>query len=138
MLFFPEKVLSEKDAALLNPLQLAYAGDAAWELMIRSHLALRKLNVHHMHTECVRAVNAAAQARHLERIWDTLSEKETEIVLRGRNAHARHPAPKHQDPGDYAGATGFEALIGYLYLTGNIRRMEEIEKQFFEGNGSHG
>ena len=58
---------------------------------------------------------------------------ETDIVRRGRNAHPHHHAPKNQDPGDYAASTGFEALIGYLYLTGQEERIMEISKKLIGG-----
>ena len=126
-----QEVLSPREAAMLNPLQMAYMGDAVWEFLVRRRLIHQKLNVHHMHTECVRNVNAAAQARAMDRIRETLTEEESAVYLRGRNAHAKHPSPRHQDPADYAESTGFEALMGYLYLTGNQARIREIETMVF-------
>ena len=119
--------MDERDAALMNPLQLAYMGDAVWEMMVRSRLFFRRKNVRHMHTECVAAVNAAAQASFAERIRPSLKETETAVFLRGRNAHPHHPSPRHQDPADYAEATGFEAVLGYLYATGSFERLRELE-----------
>ena len=116
-------VYDENDAGMLNALQLAYVGDAVWEVIIRDALIHREMTVHHMHGACVEYVNAHAQAAFLQQIQAGLSEKEAEIARRGRNAHARHPAPRNQDPGDYAAATGFEALIGFLYLTGQEERI---------------
>ncbi len=115
--------MTEKEAGLLNPLQLAYLGDTVWETLIRSELISRRLNVHHMHMECIRYVSAQGQAGGLKQIQEILSDPEAEIVRRGRNAHAKHPVPKNQDPGDYAAATGFEALLGYWYLTGQEERI---------------
>ncbi len=112
-----------EQARLLNPLQLAYIGDAVWELLIRARLVQRGLNVRHMHREAVGSVNAGAQARAFGRIRDLLSEEEAEIALRGRNAHPHHGAPKNQAPADYAEATAMECLIGCLYLTGREERM---------------
>ena len=126
--------MDRKSTALLNALQLAYMGDAVWETLIRTWLIERKMNVHHMHLECVRRVNASAQASALKVIRDTLSEAEHEIVQRGRNAHAKHPSPKNQDPADYAEATGFEALIGFLYLTGQQERLREIRDCVLNAN----
>jgi len=117
------EMMTEKEAGLLNPLQLAYLGDAVWEKMVRERLIRQRKNVHHMHQECVEMVNAAAQARHLALLKPYLSEQESAIVLRGRNAHAKHPAPRHQDAADYAEATGFETLVGYLYLVGARERL---------------
>ena len=121
-----DKTFTEKEALQLSPLQLAYIGDTVWELMVRQRLVFMKLNVHHMHSICVDSVNAHAQSEALELIAGALTEKENEIVRRGRNAHTRHPVPRNQDPGDYGSATGFEALLGFLYVTGNDQRIIEI------------
>lgn len=115
--------MGPEQARLLNPLQLAYIGDTVWDLMIRSRLIYRGRNVHNMHRDATAGVNARAQARALERIWETLTDDEADIARRGRNAHARHPAPRNQDPADYRAATGLEALVGFLYLTGQEERL---------------
>ena len=128
--------MEKAEAAMLNPLQLAYMGDTVWEMIVRSRLIFRKLNVHHMHKECVAHVNAGAQAKAMEKIRPGMTEAETAIFLRGRNAHAKHPSPRHQDPADYAEATGFEALVGYLYLAGDLDRLREIEEIVFAGENS--
>ena len=129
--------MEARDAALLNPLQLAYMGDSVWEMMVRSRLIFQRLNVHHMHMECVRSVNASAQARYMKLILPFLSETEVSIAHRGRNTHARHPSPKNQTPVDYAEATGFEALLGYLYLTGNDDRLKEIQDIILKEEKEH-
>lgn len=118
--------LSEQKARQMAPLQLAYIGDTIWDFMIRSELVNRGLNHHHMHIEAVNAVNANAQASSLAKIIPVLSENELYIVQRGRNAHAKHPVPHNQSPADYASSTAFEALLGYLYLTGQDDRIIEI------------
>ena len=123
--------MGAREASLLNPLQLAYMGDSVWEMIVRGRLILQGKNVHHMHTECVSAVNAAAQADAMKRLRPFLTEEESAIVQRGRNAHAKHPSPRHQDPTDYADSTGFEALLGFLYLTGDEARLKEIEEMVF-------
>ncbi len=110
----------------MNPLQLAYVGDAVWEILVRRYLVFMRFNVHHMHTESIRRVNAGAQAGYMLLLQERLTEEEAAIVQRGRNAHARHPSPRNQNPADYAEATAFEALIGYLYLTGSMERISEI------------
>lgn len=117
-------VLTEQEAALLNPLQMAYLGDAIWEVIVREHLILQGKNVRHMHHDCVEMVNAGSQAAYMECLLPHLSEEENAIFLRGRNSHSKHPAPRHQDPADYSEATGFEALIGYLHLTGKRKRIQ--------------
>ncbi len=126
-----------KDAGMLNALQLAYIGDVVWEVIVRDTVIHRGLNLHHMHTACVEYVNARAQAGFLQDIQERLTEEEAEIARRGRNAHARHPAPRNQDPGDYAAATGFEAVIGFLYLTGQDERLAEIAGRIIKGE-EHG
>ena len=118
--------MDERDARMMSPLQLAHIGDTVWELLIRSRLAWRGRNVHNMHKEAVAGVNAHAQALALQRIEASLTQPEQDIVRRGRNAHARHPAPKHQDPADYAMATALEALFGYLYITGQDERIRSL------------
>lgn len=125
--------LPPKDACMINALQLAYIGDTVWETIIRDMLIHRGLNLHHMHGACVEYVNAHAQAGFIASLQEMLDERETEIVRRGRNAHARHPAPRNQEPGDYSAATGFEALIGYLYLTGQDLRITALAEKIIGG-----
>lgn len=115
--------MAEERARLLSPLQLAYIGDTVWDLLIRSRQLWQGLNVRHMHQQAVSLVNAAAQHRALRRVEAELTPEEAAIVHRGRNAHPRHHAPKNQDPADYAAATALEALIGYLYVTGQEERL---------------
>ena len=126
MSLLDRKFMEPNDAGKLNSLQLAYIGDVVWEALVRTDLVLKKLNVHHMHDQCIRFVNAHAQAEWLALLRSTLTEEETEIVRRGKNAHAHHSAPKNQQPADYVAATAFEALLGYLYLTGNEERIRQI------------
>ncbi|MBR4080340.1 MAG: ribonuclease III [Clostridia bacterium] len=125
--------MDERDARMMGPLQLAHIGDTVWELMIRSRLAFRGRNVHNMHKDAVAGVNAHAQAVALSRIESMLTEDEADVMRRGRNAHARHAAPKHQDPADYAKATGLEALFGYLYLIGRDERIRTLFAASQEG-----
>ena len=119
--------MEERDALQLNPLQLAYMGDAVWEIMVRSRLIAQRKNVKHMHRECVESVNAAAQARFAEKIRYLMTETELSVFIRGRNAHPHHASPRNQDPADYAEATGFEAMLGFLYITGQDGRIGELE-----------
>jgi len=121
-----EGKMTESEASMLNALQLAYIGDAVWEMLVRSSMIHRRYNVHHLHQQSIRRVNAGAQARALALILPGLSETEAEIVRRGRNAHAHHPVPRNQHPDDYSAATGLEALIGYLYLTEQEKRLASL------------
>lgn len=115
--------MTEEEARLLNPLQLAFIGDTVWDMLVRTRLVYRGRNLRHLHQDAVACVNAAAQAEALKRLEGEASEAESDILRRGRNAHARHPVPKNQNPADYAAATALEALVGYLYLTGQETRL---------------
>lgn len=110
-------------ARMLNPLQLAYIGDGVWELLVRTRLIYQGRSARHIHKEAVACVNAGAQAVSLRRIEMLLTQEEADVARRGRNAHAHHASPKNQDAGDYRAATALEALIGYLYLTGQEERL---------------
>ena len=110
----------------LNPLQMAYVGDTVHDLYVRSMLLSRGMTVGRMHRQAVRMVSAGAQARMLERIEPELTQEEADIARRGRNSQAKHAAPRHADPADYAHATALEALWGYLYLSGQTQRLDEL------------
>lgn len=121
-----QSAFSLPDPRELNPLQMAYLGDTLHDLYVRSMLVSRKMSVGAMHKQAVRMVSAAAQARMLEAIEPELTEQEADITRRGRNAQAKHAAPKHADPADYAHATGLEALWGYLYVTKQTDRLDTL------------
>lgn len=121
-----EAPMSKDDARRLNPLQLAYIGDTVYDLLTRSRLLYRGYNLHHCHQVAVTVVNAHAQAEALTRIEGALNEEENAIVRRGRNTHAHHAAPRNQTAMDYQAATALEALVGYLYLTGQEARLLEL------------
>ena len=116
------------DVKELNPLQMAYIGDTLHDLFVRSLLLSRPASVGAMHRQAVRMVSAGAQAAMLEAIAPELTEEEADAVRRGRNAQAKHAAPKNADPADYAHATGLEALWGYLYVTGQTDRLQTLMK----------
>ena len=117
-----------RDTKELNPLQMAYVGDTIHDLYVRSMLLSRGMAVGAMHRQAVKMVSAYAQARMLEAIEPEMTEAEADIARRGRNSQAKHAAPKNADPADYAHATGLEALWGYLYLTGQHQRLDELIK----------
>ena len=110
---------------MLSPLQLAYIGDAVYELFIRTYLLERDLPVHELHKEAIKYVKAKAQSDIVHGLEDELTEEEKAIVKRGRNAKT-YSSPKNADLIDYKYATGFESLIGFLYLTGRQERMMEL------------
>lgn len=118
-----------EDIKNYSALGYAYLGDAVYERYIREYLMESRGNmpVEKYHAIATRFVCAAAQARAVEALMDTLSEEEEGVFRRGRNAKA-HAAPKSSSPGEYRKATGFEALIGYLSMNGNEERALEIMK----------
>lgn len=95
-------------------------------MLVRITLFTKGQNVRHMHQGAVAGVNAGAQAAALCRMEPHLTDEEADMVRRGRNAHARHPAPKHQQPADYQSATALETLVGFLYLTGREDRLRQL------------
>ena len=123
-----ERAKSPEEINMLSPLTWAYVGDCIYELYIRTDLVNKtKLKPHKLHIETIKYVKAKAQSDILKRIEENLTEKELEIVRRGRNAENHH-LPKNADPADYMYSTAFEGLIGYLYLTKQDERLEEIFK----------
>ena len=110
----------------LHPLVLAYIGDAVYEVYIRTMLVInKKTNVNMLHKMSIKYVNAKAQSDIIHRIMDKLTQDEQDVVRRGRNAKSA-TAPKHAEITDYRYSTGYEALIGYLYLTNDIERLKYI------------
>ena len=121
-----ERAKSPEEINMLSPLTWAYVGDCIYELYIRTDLVNKtKLKPHKLHIETIKYVKAKADI--LKRIEKNLTEKELEIVRRGRNAENHH-LPKNADPADYMYSTAFEGLIGYLYLTKQDERLKEIFK----------
>ena len=115
--------MTEAEAQQYSPLTLAFLGDSVYEALVRSALTEQaNMPVQKLHSEKIQFVCAGFQARAAERL--ELTEAEQAIYRRGRNASV-HP-PKSADPADYRKATGLEAVFGYLHLTGNTQRMEEL------------
>jgi ribonuclease-3 family protein len=110
----------------LSPLTLAFTGDAVFSLYIREMLVCEANRpVGQLHKLSVNWVKAEAQSKGMHAILPLLTEKETEVFKRGRNAHTSH-TPKNQSGCDYHYATGFEALVGYLYLKDETERLTEL------------
>lgn len=112
----------------LNPLVLAYIGDSVYETFIRKYLVDNNFsNVNSLQKEAIKYVSAKSQTRLLEKLMNEkfLTNEELEIVRKGRNCKS-HKAPKNTDITTYKYATGFEALIGYLYLQNNNERIKQI------------
>lgn len=118
--------LKDQDIRSYSPLTLAYIGDGVYELVIRTIL-VKKGNcpVNRMHKKASSLVKASAQSTIMEKIEDQLTEEEHAVYRRGRNAHSPTMA-KHATMADYRRATGFEALIGYLYLREEYMRMLDL------------
>ena len=109
---------------LPGSLELAYLGDALYDLYVREHLIARGGRVRALHRDAVHLVCAHAQSEALQRVEDLLTEAEADVVRRARNA--RQTPPRNADAGEYHRATALEALVGYLYVTGNRDRMNAI------------
>ena len=109
---------------LPGSLELAWLGDSLYDLYVREHLIAKGGRVRAMHREAISLVCAHAQSEALGRIADTLTDAERDVVRRARNAH--QSPPKNADIGEYHHATALEALIGWLYVTGQRDRMNEI------------
>ena len=111
---------------MLSPLVWAYIGDSVYEMFIRTTLInISNAKPHKLHIESIKYVKAKAQADILKKISENLTEEEKNIVRRGRNTENHHVA-KNSNVADYAQSTAFEALLGYLYLTKQDARLEEI------------
>lgn len=109
-----------------SPISLAYLGDTVYDLFVRTKILEKgERHINEIHNDAIKAVSAAAQARSVHNIEEFLTEEETNVLKWGRNAKSGH-VPKNADAVDYRWATGFEALIGYLYLKGETERLEEI------------
>lgn len=124
---FKVKEFTEQEARLLNPLQLALIGDGVYEIFIRNYILSNNidLSAHKIHVKAIGYVKAKSQSTIMHSIEDELNESELYIFKRGRNAKSA-TVPKNADVRDYRMATGFEALVGYLYLIGNHERLEYI------------
>ncbi|SEA28952.1 ribonuclease-3 family protein [Eubacterium aggregans] len=122
---FLDRTYTKAEARAMNPLTLAYIGDGVFSDYIRKYLVAQGMaNVNHLTKASIRYVKADAQARMVHTLMDQLTDEEQSIVRRGRNT--RSTPPKNADKMDYRYATGLEALVGYLELTGNQRRLREL------------
>ncbi len=120
------KELKQMDVQMLNPLKLAYLGDAVYEAYIRTYIISKfVMTPNEMSKMAVKYVKASAQAKIALKLQPELTEEEWTIIKRGRNQKSGS-VPKNAVLSDYKYATGFEALIGYLYLVGEKERIYEI------------
>lgn len=120
--------LGEVDIRTYSPLVLAYIGDGIYELIVRTILVSKgNRQANTIHKRASNFVKASTQAAMIEAIQDELTEEEMQVYKRGRNAKTVSMA-KHATMHDYRHATGFEALMGYLYLTDRMNRMIDLVK----------
>lgn len=110
--------------SLPGSLELAWLGDALYDLYVRERLIAGGGKVRALHRQAIALVCAHAQSEALARIQDQLTEAEADVARRARNAH--QSPPKNADAGEYHHATALEALIGWLYVTGQRERMNEV------------
>ncbi len=116
--------MTKQQILALNGVQLAFIGDTVYDLYVREDVLMSGEAVKFLQKKASSRVNAGAQAIAFDKILPYLSEEESNVARRGRNAHSR--PPKNQNPGDYSKATALEALFGYLYLTDNKARLDEL------------
>ena len=120
------KLMDQTQVRMMNPLILAYIGDTVYDLFIRTYLIHNyDIPVHQLHIKSISFVKAASQSKSLQNINEILTEDEKGIVKRGRNAKSG-TVPKNADVTEYRWATGFETLLGFLYLTGQEERLYQI------------
>lgn len=119
------------NANLLSQSVLAFVGDAVYGLYVRTHLALVNRPSAQLHQLSVKYVSAPAQAKAYEIIAESLTDSETEIFKRGRNFHT-NATPKNATKSEYHTATGLETLFGYLYLSENTARADELFELIWE------
>lgn len=119
--------MEKTELVTMSPLVLAYLGDTVYETYIREHLIIQNTQrkVNDLHKLAIKYVKAKAQATIIHEIETELTEEESKIYKRGRNQKS-NTSPKNADIIDYKHATGFEALVGYLYLNNEIERLQYI------------
>ena len=126
------------DVRELNSLQLAYLGDALHDVYFRGLLLSRGYRVGQLHEMARGRGSAHAHATVYQVLFAELTPEEQGVARRGRNAQSRHPVPRNQDPADYGMATGLEALWGYLYVTGQLERLQELLERSEQILGQNG
>ena len=124
--------LTPQTARGYSPLALAFVGDSIYEAFIRTKLLLAaNQSAAKLHRTAVSFVRAGAQALAMQALLPLLTVEEADIYKRGRNTHS-HTVPKNADVTEYRAATGFEALVGYLYLSGQTDRLNHVMEQAYD------
>jgi len=120
---------TQDEARLMQPSVLAFIGDAVFNLFIRERLIMNKKGTsHQLHILATDYVKASSQSKISKALMDNFTEEEAYIFRRGRNAKST-TIPKNAEVQDYKYATGFEALLGYLYLTKQNERLYQLMEQ---------
>ena len=128
-MFTQREILTEKEAAQMSPVTLAFVGDAVYSLYVRERLALDNGGrVSDLQRVAAKVVSAQGQSAFLEKLLPLYTEQENEIFRRGKNAK-KATKSKSASALEYNRSTGFEAVLGYLYLTGNDTRIRELLAQ---------
>lgn len=123
---FFEINLSREEIDSISNLGLAHMGDCVYEILCRAYLCSRgDKTVANLHKDTIQMVKATTQARFADKMLPLLNEEEMAHYRRGKNAHV-HAVPKSATPAEYAKATGVEALFGWLFLSGQKDRANEI------------
>ncbi|MBE6856309.1 MAG: ribonuclease III [Ruminococcus sp.] len=124
--------LSEREANSYSPLTLAFLGDSVYDTLVREHLLYKaNMPVSKLHSMKVKLVCAEFQSQAFDTLAEKLTERELSVLKRGRNATG-NTVPKHADTVQYRRATAIEALFGYLKLTGQNERIEELFELIIE------
>ena len=120
-----ESVKTEQvNAYQYSPLALAYMGDSILDLLVKKYFVTHSnMQPHKYHVEVSKIVKAVNQADYIDQIMEELSEDELDLYKRGRNTNT-HSKAKNATMGQYRKATGLEALYGYLYLKGDMERLQ--------------
>lgn len=123
---FDLEFMNEKDARNLSPQVLAFVGDGVYSMYVRHKIVMTEnLKGKDLHARVINFVKAKGQSNFIDRLLPMLDENEMAVFKRARN-HKTLSVAKNQNIIDYKRATGLEALLGYLYLSGNMKRLNEI------------
>ena len=127
-----EKPISKEDALALHPMALAFIGDAVQSLYTRTRVTVgRNDKTGTLHHEVIKVVSAISQSQEAEKLLPLFDETEQDIFRRARNCKVQTSA-KHADMSEYRRASGLEAVLGYLYLTGNEERLNLFLSKCFD------
>ena len=127
-----EKPIKEEEALALHPMALAFIGDAVQSLYTRTRVTVgRNDKTGTLHHEVIKVVSAISQSQEAEKLLPLFDETEQDVFRRARNCKVQTSA-KHADMSEYRRASGLEAVLGYLYLTGNEERLNLFLSKCFD------